>query len=998
VNAQPAIPIGIAASPATICNGQSSTISVNNPGAGFTTDWYTVSCGGTPVTGGTGFNSLSVSPAITTVYYAQTRNISTGCLSACTNVTIIVNALPVAPTASVTIQPTCTQPTGTIIITSPTTGLTFSLDGSAYAAYPAGGYTLVPPGPHTLTAQNASNCISAVTNVTVNPVPNGPTAIAATPSNATCGQSNGTITLGAVTGGTAPFAFSVNASAFTGLTYYSGLAAGPYNVQVSDANGCIFSTIVSISNASGPTAIATTPTITSCGQSNGTIILGAVTGGTPPFTYSLDASAFTASTYYSSLAAGLHSIQVRDANGCIFSTTVTISNANGPTAIDITLINATCGLSNGTMTLGAVTGGTAPFTYSVDASSFTASTFYASLAAGSHGLYVRDANGCIFATSVSISNANGPTAIEATPAGATCGLSNGTIAFGTVTGGSAPYTYSVDDSDFIASTSFDSLAEGSHSIQVRDVNGCIFSTSVFVSNASGPTAIAALPANAKCGLSNGTITLGTVSGGSAPYTFSVDASPFTATTFYSPLAAGIHNVQVMDINGCTLDTIVTIIQDANTVEVPVIDTITQPSCTLASGSVVLTGLPLLNWTINPGAITGTGSATTISGLDAGTYNFTITNNDGCISPPTTDVIIYEAPGSPKAPIVGTITQPSCTDTTGSIELIGLPALNWIINPGAITGTGSTIIFSSLEAGTYKYTVTNANGCISPASANVVISPAPGLKADFSFSVACLGHPTYFTDNSVSYSAPLTFWEWTVKDSIHTIDTMSGPNPSYTFGQLGLYSVIQTVSNSAGCMDSINYMITVYPSPTSAFKVQDNNKILQGQIQLINESTKADTYLWDFGNSETSTIESPVITYKEGGDFLIKLISRNSYGCVDSSSIMYKMLFKGLWVPNALAIGNATSVGLWKPVGVNLISYKADIYDRSGKIVWSSDKLTNGVPSEGWDGTYKGKLCQAGAYAWKISATFIDGSIWPNADVDYRQNVEQKGFGTITLIR
>ncbi|MFA5974409.1 MAG: hypothetical protein WC780_18815, partial [Lentimicrobiaceae bacterium] len=198
-------------------------------------------------------------------------------------------ALVVAPIASVTIQPTCTQPTGTIIITSPTTGLTFSLDGTAYAAYPPGGYTLVPPGPHTLTAQNASNCVSAVTNVTVNPVPNGPTAIVINSANATCGLSNGSITLGAVTGGTAPYTYSVDASAFTASTSYLGLAAGLHSIQVRDANLCNFSTNVTITNVNGPTAIVVTPANATCGLSNGSITLGAVTGGTPPYTYSVDA-------------------------------------------------------------------------------------------------------------------------------------------------------------------------------------------------------------------------------------------------------------------------------------------------------------------------------------------------------------------------------------------------------------------------------------------------------------------------------------------------------------------------------------------------------------------------------------------------------------------------------------------------------------------------------------------------------------------------------------
>lgn len=87
----PGPPTGIAASASPICNGASSMLSVNDPGAGLTTDWFTVSCGGTPVVNGTGVNSVSVSPTATTTYYARTRDPATTCVSAtCQSVTVTI--------------------------------------------------------------------------------------------------------------------------------------------------------------------------------------------------------------------------------------------------------------------------------------------------------------------------------------------------------------------------------------------------------------------------------------------------------------------------------------------------------------------------------------------------------------------------------------------------------------------------------------------------------------------------------------------------------------------------------------------------------------------------------------------------------------------------------------------------------------------------------------------------------------------------------------------
>ena len=209
---------------------------------------------------------------------------------------------------------------------------------------------------------------------------------------------NGSITLGAVTGGKAPYTYSFNGSAFTATTVYNNLAAGTYTVAVKDANGCVFNAPdATINNIDGATAIAVSKTDASCGNSNGTITFGAVTGGMAPYTYSFNGTAFTATTVYNNLAAGTYTISVKDANGCVFNApNATINNTGGPTAIAVTTTDATCGSNNGTITLGAVTGGIAPYTYSVNGTAFTATTVYNNLAAGTYTIAVKDANGCVF--------------------------------------------------------------------------------------------------------------------------------------------------------------------------------------------------------------------------------------------------------------------------------------------------------------------------------------------------------------------------------------------------------------------------------------------------------------------------------------------------------------------------------------------------------------------------------------------------------------------------
>ena len=237
---------------------------------------------------------------------------------------------------------------------------------------------------------------------------------------------------------------------------------------------------------------------------------------------------------------------------------------------------------------------------------------------------------------------------------------------------------------------------------------------------------------------------------------------------------------------------------------PTIGTIMHPTCALATGSVGLSGLPASGtWTLtrNPDLVitNGTGTSTTITGIPAGTYTFTVTNASGCTSAASSNVVINAQPATPiaptitadgpttfcaggsvtltssagtsylwstgattasinvtasgsytvrvtnasgcqslvsaatvvtvsaipAAPTVGTITQPTCSVPTGSVVLSGLPAGNWTINPGNISGSTTSTTIPSLTADTHNYTVTNAAGCTSPASADVVIAAQPG---------------------------------------------------------------------------------------------------------------------------------------------------------------------------------------------------------------------------------------------------------------------------------
>lgn len=116
---------------------------------------------------------------------------------------------------------------------------------------------------------------------------------------------------------------------------------------------------------------------------------------------------------------------------------------------------------------------------------------------------------------------------------------------------------------------------------------------------------------------------------------------------------------------------------------------------------------------------------TIPNAIAGTYNITLTCTTVYKGNPYSN---YEAISvvinpRPSTISIGTITQPTCTVTTGSVILNNLPSSgSWTINPGGIIGSGTSTTISGLSSGTYNFTVTNSNGCVSNSSSNVIISP------------------------------------------------------------------------------------------------------------------------------------------------------------------------------------------------------------------------------------------------------------------------------------
>jgi PKD repeat protein len=323
-------------------------------------------------------------------------------------------------------------------------------------------------------------------------------------------------------------------------------------------------------------------------------------------------------------------------------------------------------------------------------------------------------------------------------------------------------------------------------------------------------------------------------------------------------------------------------------------------------------------------------------------------------------------------------------------------------PGITSDTSSHTdgIYLYPQQGTYlvRLIAMSREGCNDTVEQAVSVFGIP--QARFDYTNVCKGQPTYLFDHSDTAMAPLSHWGWTISDSLGVEGSATGATATYTFLHTGKYKVLLLVSDTNGCTDNILVNVRSLPVPSSAFDYTKDYKGVQGQLQMENQATGALDYQWDFGNGTTSTAENPLVRYDTDSTYIITLVAWNKYNCPDTSSKEYKLLFKGLYVPNAFSPGNPhEEVRLFRPVGVNLVSYHVAVYNSYGALIWESDRLdANGSPAEAWDGSYKGTICQQDVYLWRIRAIFRDGTIWEGKDTGNYEGLNNDPFGTVTLIR
>ncbi|MEZ4722802.1 MAG: hypothetical protein R2813_13085, partial [Flavobacteriales bacterium] len=451
--------------------------------------------------------------------------------------------------------------------------------------------------------------------ITVNPQP----TVTASPSSGNyCGTPVSISSSGASTYTWGP---STGLNTNTGANVLASPASNTtYVVTGTDANGCTNIATSAITVTSGPSAsISSSSNVTCFGGNNGSATASA-SNTTGTVSYSWSNGATTAAV--SSLSAGTYTVTVSDATSCVATASITITQ---PLQLGVTLVvnNALCsGASNGSITA-VPNGGTGTKTYLW--SNGQTSSAAVLLSAGTYTVTVTDANGCTVTDAATITTPALLTGSITSTTNVSCFGGNNGSATAAGSGGTPPYSYSWTGGGGSNATA-SNLAAGTYFVFIFDANGC--SAGPFMTTITQPaTAVSvsiASSSNVSCfGGSNGSATA-SASGGTGTKTYLWSNSATTASI--SSLTAGIYTVTATDANGCTATTSVTITQPA---AITSTFTVTNVSCFGGSNGSA-TAVPAGgSGTYTGYAWSGGGTSATKSGLSAGTYTVTITDNNGC---------------------------------------------------------------------------------------------------------------------------------------------------------------------------------------------------------------------------------------------------------------------------------------------------------------------------------------------------------------------------------
>lgn len=646
------------------------------------------------------------------------------------------------------------------------------------------------------------------------------------------GQSNGSIDV-TPSGGNGSYSYNWSNGETSSLI--SGLSGGSFTVTITDANNCSKTENYTI-DVPDSLEISNSKSNVSCfGGSDGSISLS-TTGGTTSYTY--DWSNGDTIALISGLTNGSYSVTVTDGNGCEKTGSFTIDE---PT--DLTLSNSMdsvdCnGANNGEIIL-EVSGGSPGYSYNW--TNGDVDSIANQLPAGSYEVTVTDNNGCSKIQQYTVEE---PSALSVSSNINHISCNGGSNAFISlnVSGGNPGYNYVWNNG--LMTDSIGDLSFGIYSVTISDAHNCLRIDTFQINQPTVLNAIGSSQQPLCYGDSNGIATIAAFGG--APeysYEWGPEANNQDSSTA-THLAAGLYSVLITDSNNCTY-TVNVLVNEPDSLDAST-SMINEEGCGMMNGQATVTsqggtGTHHYQWNDPINQITGTAS-----NLSGGTYEVTITDDNGCYVMDSVEVTVDYSVGGPDILIntSGTTCETSSDAMASVIPTSGTNPYTYLWDSNA--NNQDSITATNLGVGTYEVTITDANGCYTDTTLEINNNNAPP-SANFTITPpSCYQFEDAEITANTSNGVPPYSFTWSNGDTSNTTDSLSA----------GTYYL--NITDDVGCSFSDTLEVAQTPSLQPAISAQTYVCFGDSILLTANGSEQTIGYVWSNGDSSNETYVSPTV--------------------------------------------------------------------------------------------------------------------------------------------
>ena len=440
-------------------------------------------------------------------------------------------------------------------------------------------------------------------------------------------------------------------------------------------------------------------------------------------------------------------------------------------------------------------------------------------------------------------------------------------------------------------------------------------------------------------------------------------------------------LEVTSANGC-----VSSMEQNITVYPEILSDFTISDDTICSGeSVMFSTLPgafTYDWTYGDGNMeSGSNVISHVyfnTGTDPVTYNVTLRTQSffGCISETTMPLVVYPTPVPAFTAIPASQVYPDATVSFTNNTNPGNWTWLWDFADGN-SSTDEAPVHTYAAPGDFGVSLTVSNGVCTASVVNTVrVLPTPPIAAFDSIPSGC--QPWSVSANNTSLYATSYYWDF---GDGHTSNAM---NPDYTYVQAGSYLVTLYVTGPGGT-DTKSQLVNIYPSPRAYFDVSPPKVYVNDEeVRLFNLTEGGDTFIWEFGDGDTSHLRDPYHRYTTEGIYDITLHAYSANGCYDTYTMapavtvepFGDLVFASVFKPNQEGpieidelpnSGEAMDMFFFPPIRETVLEYHMQIFNRWGTLIFETFDI-----NKPWNGYYKGKLCQQGVYVWLVDGKYANG--------------------------